>query len=56
MSRLCAYAKEKDMPLEFNLLGFMTHRHYPNNAFGKLQVTIKIKQSLALMHIVLMLY
>jgi len=27
MSRLCAYAKEKDMPLEFNLLGFMTHRH-----------------------------
>lgn len=24
------------MPLEFNLLGFMTHRHYPNKAFWKI--------------------
>ena len=34
MSR--AYAIEKDMPLDFNLLGFMTHRHYPNKAFWKI--------------------
>ena len=43
MSRLCAYAKEKDMPLEFNLLGFMTHRHYPNNAFWKIASHYKNK-------------
>ena len=36
MSRLCAYAKEKDMPLEFNLLGFMSGRHYPNESFWKI--------------------
>lgn len=43
MPRLCAYAKEKDMPLEFNLLGFMTHRHYPNNAFWKIASHYKNK-------------
>ena len=48
MSRLCAYAKEKDMPLEFNLLGFMSSDIIQIMLFGKLQVTIKIKQSLAL--------
>lgn len=36
MSRLCDYAKEKDMPLEFNLLGFMSGRHYPNESFWKI--------------------
>lgn len=36
MSRLCAYAKEKDMPLEFNLLGFETKRHYPNDTFWQI--------------------
>ncbi|MGN1181559.1 MAG: histidinol-phosphatase, partial [Faecalibacillus sp.] len=30
MSRLCRYAKEHDIPLEFNLLGLTTGRHYPN--------------------------
>lgn len=33
MSRLCAYAKKNDMPLEFNLLGYQTQRHYPNKIF-----------------------
>lgn len=33
MSRLCKYAKEHHMPLEFNLLGYKDHRHYPNPDF-----------------------
>jgi histidinol-phosphatase (PHP family) len=32
-TRLCEHAKEKDIPLEFNLLGFKAHRHYPNDKF-----------------------
>ena len=43
MSRLCAYAKEKDMPLEFNLLGFMSGRHYPNESFWKIASKYKNK-------------
>lgn len=30
---LCRAAKGLDMPLEFNLLGFADHRHYPRPAF-----------------------
>lgn len=36
MSRLCAAAKELDMPLEINLLGLATGRNYPNEKFWHL--------------------
>lgn len=36
MRRLCETAKAHNMPLEFNLLGYKTHRHYPNETFFKL--------------------
>lgn len=35
-TRLCEHAKAKDIPLEFNLLGFKGHRHYPNPVFWKI--------------------
>lgn len=35
-TRLCEYAKVKDIPLEFNLLGFKAKRHYPNPVFWKI--------------------
>jgi histidinol phosphate phosphatase HisJ family len=34
--RLCIHAKKKDIPLEFNLLGYKTNRHYPNPVFWQL--------------------
>lgn len=36
MLRLCIKAKEMNLPLEFNLLGYKTHRHYPNDTFFKI--------------------
>ncbi len=33
MRRLCRTARACGVPLEFNLLGFGTNRHYPNRAF-----------------------
>lgn len=36
MSRLCQYAKIHDIPLEFNLLGFISGRNYPNVDFWKI--------------------
>ncbi len=36
MKRLCEAAKIHDMPLEFNLLGYKTHRQYPNMTFFSL--------------------
>ena len=36
MSRLCAAAKELDMPLEINLLGLATGRNYPNEKFWRI--------------------
>ncbi|MBO6047130.1 MAG: histidinol-phosphatase [Erysipelotrichaceae bacterium] len=33
MERICIKAKEYDIPLEFNLLGFRARRHYPSDAF-----------------------
>ena len=33
MRRLCREAKGCGVPLEFNLLGYGTHRHYPTRAF-----------------------
>ena len=33
MRRLCREAKSCGVPLEFNLLGYGTHRHYPTPAF-----------------------
>ncbi|MBQ2061300.1 MAG: histidinol-phosphatase [Oscillospiraceae bacterium] len=36
MRRLCCAAKELDVPLEMNLLGFRENRHYPTRAFWEL--------------------
>lgn len=36
MERLCAAAKEMNIPLEFNLLGYSTQRHYPNESFWEI--------------------
>ena len=33
MRRLCREAKVCGVPLEYNLLGYGTHRHYPTSAF-----------------------
>lgn len=33
MKRLCRYMKEKDIPVEINLLGMITRRHYPSRRF-----------------------
>ena len=33
MKRLCLCAKEYQLPLEFNLLGYKTNRQYPNDTF-----------------------
>lgn len=40
MTRLCEYAKEYDVPLEFNLLGYSEKRHYPNIEFWKIAAKI----------------
>ena len=36
MKRLCLCAKAHGLPLEFNLLGYSTHRHYPSKDFFKI--------------------
>lgn len=36
MTRLCIAAKELNIPLEFNLLGYSTFRQYPNEVFFKI--------------------
>ena len=36
MTELCLYAKERDIPLEFNLLGYYNGRNYPNPAFWEI--------------------
>lgn len=36
MKRLCEYAKEKDIPLEFNFWGFADDRSYPSERFFKI--------------------
>ncbi len=36
MRRLCLAAQENNIPLELNLLGLGTHRHYPNPNFWKI--------------------
>lgn len=41
MRRLCQAAKEYDMPLEFNLLGYKTMRHYPNPVFFQMAAQMK---------------
>ena len=33
MKRLCEALKEKDIPVEINILGLWTDRHYPSNRF-----------------------
>ena len=40
MTELCECAKEKDVPLEFNLLGYMNKRGYPNIEFWKIAVAV----------------
>ena len=36
MTRLCEAAKRYNVPLEINLLGIRTHRHYPNPLFWRI--------------------
>lgn len=36
MKRLCNAAKKYDIPLEFNMLGYRDHRHYPSKEFWKI--------------------
>ncbi len=36
MRRLCDYCLKKDIPLEFNMLGFRLCRNYPNESFFKM--------------------
>lgn len=36
MTELCEYAKEKDIPLEFNMLGFANKRNYPTPEFWQI--------------------
>ncbi|MCD7893784.1 MAG: histidinol-phosphatase [Erysipelotrichaceae bacterium] len=36
MKRLCQAALDTDTPLEFNLLGYKYHRHYPSKVFFEL--------------------
>ena len=36
MTRLCQAAKTLDIPLEINLLGLRTRRHYPSRAFWRI--------------------
>ena len=33
LEKICIKAKEIDMPLEFNMLGYLTNRHYPSIPF-----------------------
>ena len=43
LEKICIHAAEIDMPLEFNLLGFMSGRHYPNESFWKIASKYKNK-------------
>lgn len=36
MQRLCRFCKEKNIPLEINMLGFADHRRYPSERFFRL--------------------
>lgn len=36
MTKLCLYMKEKNIPLEINLLGLGENRHYPNDVFWQI--------------------
>lgn len=36
MTRLCQEMKKREIPLEFNLLGFAEARHYPNETFWQI--------------------
>lgn len=36
MTRLCTYLKEKNIPVEINMLGLLEGRHYPSEQFFKI--------------------
>ena len=40
ISRLCRFMKEKDIPLEINVLGLWTHRTYPDRRFWEIAAKI----------------
>lgn len=48
MTRLCQAAKELNIPLEFNLLGYSTHRQYPCDDFWQIAAKIKNKAILGI--------
>ncbi len=39
-TRLCAFLKERDIPLEYNLLGFSEGRWYPSDSFYKIAAKV----------------
>ena len=43
MSQLCEAAKHRDIPLEINLLGLRSQRHYPRNLFWEIAGDIGCK-------------
>lgn len=43
MTRLCIEAKEHDLPLEFNLLGYEHNRHYPCSDFWQIASNVGCK-------------
>ncbi len=43
MTRLCIAAKQRNIPLEYNLLGLISKRHYPNPVFWKIASNIGCK-------------
>lgn len=48
ITRLCLEAKKRDIPLEFNLLGYSTHRHYPNPIFWQIAAEVGNKAILGI--------
>ena len=40
MTELCRYAKMHDIPLEYNILGYVNKREYPNPDFWKIAAKV----------------
>ena len=40
MVSLCEFAKERNIPLEFNMLGYVNHRNYPDERFWKIAASV----------------
>ena len=40
ITELCSFAKQRDIPLEYNMLGYMNGRSYPNPEFWKIAAEV----------------